>query len=106
MINGRTWFTTCEAYSQTERCRTDIWATTVTKDSRGRYTVQQRWALEDPRLSVRHMAWSVDGDQRLLGIALQAQHDERQERRNAPMIAVWDGSTLTLPPFPYSVPTP
>ena len=63
-------------------------------------TVQQRWALEDPRLSVRHMAWSVDGDQRLLGIALQAQHDERQERRNAPMIAVWDGSTLTLPPCP------
>ena len=41
------WFTQCEAYSQTERCRTDIWATTVTKDSRGRYTVQQRWAFNN-----------------------------------------------------------
>ncbi len=46
-INGRMWFTQCEAYSQTERCRTDIWATTVTKDSRGRYTVQQRWAFNN-----------------------------------------------------------
>src|SRR5699024_11555322 len=28
-VNGRTWHTTCEPYSQTQRCRTDIWATAV-----------------------------------------------------------------------------
>ncbi|RMB61516.1 Ig-like domain repeat protein [Tessaracoccus antarcticus] len=28
-VNGRTWFTTCEPYSQTLRCRTSIWATQV-----------------------------------------------------------------------------
>ncbi|GAB3814803.1 hypothetical protein GCM10028820_11380 [Tessaracoccus terricola] len=28
--NGRLWFTECEAYSQTVRCRTNIWATQVT----------------------------------------------------------------------------
>ncbi|MBB1510606.1 hypothetical protein [Tessaracoccus sp. MC1756] len=25
-VNGREWFTRCEPYSQTTRCRTDIWA--------------------------------------------------------------------------------
>ncbi len=29
-VNGRRWFTTCEPYSQTVRCRTSIWATQVT----------------------------------------------------------------------------
>lgn len=62
--------------------------------------VTRRWTLGDPRLSVRHMAWSVDGDRRLLGIALQAQHDERHERLNAPLLAVWDGDTLSVPPCP------
>ncbi|MHA7860895.1 Ig-like domain-containing protein [Tessaracoccus sp. Y36] len=28
-LNGRNWNTKCEPYSQTERCRTDIWATVV-----------------------------------------------------------------------------
>ncbi len=27
--NGRHWYTTCEPYSQTVRCRTEIWSTTV-----------------------------------------------------------------------------
>ena len=29
-VNGRRWHTTCEPYSQTTRCRTDIWSTQVT----------------------------------------------------------------------------
>lgn len=59
--------------------------------------VLQRWALDDPRLSIRHMAWSRGGDQRLLGIALQAEHDDPARRRRAPLLAVWDGHGLALP---------
>lgn len=62
--------------------------------------ITRRWALGDPRLSVRHMAWSVDADQPLLGIALQAQHDERHERRSAPLLALWNGETLSIAPCP------
>ncbi len=46
VINGRTWFTTCEAYSQTERCRTDIWATVVVKTATG-FEVRQGWAFNN-----------------------------------------------------------
>ncbi|MEO7589424.1 MAG: endo-beta-N-acetylglucosaminidase [Arachnia sp.] len=28
-VNGRHWYTTCEAYSVTQRCRTNIWATQI-----------------------------------------------------------------------------
>ncbi len=28
-VNGRRWYTSCEPYSQTVRCRTDIWSTAV-----------------------------------------------------------------------------
>lgn len=30
-VNGRQWRTTCEPYSRTTRCRTEIWATTVSQ---------------------------------------------------------------------------
>lgn len=59
--------------------------------------VSGRWTLPDARLSLRHMAWSVDGERRLLGIALQAEHDEPDRRRQAPLLALWDGQALTLP---------
>ncbi|WP_461109274.1 family 20 glycosylhydrolase [Tessaracoccus terricola] len=32
-VNGRKWHTTCEPYSQTIRCFTDIWSTQVTHDA-------------------------------------------------------------------------
>ncbi|AQP44052.1 hypothetical protein RPIT_03835 [Tessaracoccus flavus] len=35
LVNGRRWRTVCEAYSQTERCRTEIWATTVRPSGTG-----------------------------------------------------------------------
>lgn len=59
--------------------------------------LRQRWVLDDARLSLRHMAWSEDGERRLLGIALQAEHDDREQRRRAPLLALWDGESLTLP---------
>lgn len=62
-----------------------------------RGTVLQRWTLADRRLSIRHMAWSHGGEQRLLGLALQAEHDDPARRRRAPLLAVWNGRELALP---------
>lgn len=45
-VNGRDWRTTCEPYSQTIRCRTDIWATLVTY-SNGRYTQKAAWTFNN-----------------------------------------------------------
>src|SRR5690606_29990449 len=39
---GREWRTTCEPYSQTERCRTEIWATQVVR-SGSRYVNNTGW---------------------------------------------------------------
>lgn len=58
--------------------------------------IDGRWALPDARLSLRHMAWSA-GPAPLLGIALQAEHDEPAQRAEAPTLAVWDGRALMLP---------
>ena len=40
------WNTTCEAYSQTTRCRTEIWATTVTYNG-ARYVEAQGWVFNN-----------------------------------------------------------
>ena len=41
-VNGRQWFTTCEPYSQTVRCRTSIWSTQV-KYVGGVYVQKTGW---------------------------------------------------------------
>lgn len=59
-----------------------------------------QWTLPDARLSPHHIAWSrpLRSDEApLLGIGLQAEHDAPSERRDAPLLAVWDGRTLTIP---------
>ncbi|GAA4891111.1 hypothetical protein GCM10025789_04760 [Tessaracoccus lubricantis] len=45
-LNGRDWMTTCEAYSQTERCRTEIWATVV-KVEDGQFVRESGWAFNN-----------------------------------------------------------
>ncbi|MHA6523501.1 glycoside hydrolase family 10 protein [Tessaracoccus sp. G1721] len=45
-VNGREWRTTCEPYSQTVRCRTEIWATTVTYTG-GRYVKTTAWVFNN-----------------------------------------------------------
>lgn len=62
--------------------------------------VRGRWTLPDPRLSLRHLAWSrpADGGTPLLGVALQAEHDEARDRAAAPVLATWDGQALKLAP--------
>lgn len=43
-VNGRQWRTTCEKYSATARCRTEIFATTIRRSSTG-YEVVNDWAF-------------------------------------------------------------
>lgn len=59
----------------------------------------RQWRLDDPRLSLRHMAWShapVDGEA-YLGIAIQAEHERAEDRAQAPILAVLDGDRLFAP---------
>ena len=61
-----------------------------------------QWRLQaDPRLSLRHLAWSPDG--RTLGIALQAEHDDATHKNNAPVLALFDGTTLRTVPTPEAM---
>ena len=59
----------------------------------------RQWRLDDRRLSLRHLAWSdppADGAP-LLGIAMQAEHDDSARRAAAPVLAVLDGDRLHVP---------
>lgn len=56
-----------------------------------------QWRLADKRLSLRHMAWGrapAAGGPRVLGIALQAEHDDTAAKTGAPVLALFDGRTL------------
>lgn len=44
--NGRQWRTTCERYSQTQRCRTEIFATTVAQVG-GRFVQRNGWVFNN-----------------------------------------------------------
>lgn len=57
------------------------------------------WSLRDKRLAPHHIAWNrpLAGAPTLLGIGLQAEHDDPTRRRDAPILAVWDGQALTTP---------
>ena len=61
-------------------------------------TLRGRWVLDDARLSLRHLAWrrGVDEEAPLLGVALQAEHDDRVQRERAPVLALWDGAALRV----------
>ena len=59
--------------------------------------LREQWRLEDARLSLRHLAWGSrdpDSGRLLLGIALQAEHDDPAERAAAPLLALFDGRRL------------
>jgi uncharacterized protein len=63
-----------------------------------------QWRLSDPRLSLRHIAWgSAAGQQRVLGIALQAEHADAQRRSAAPVLALFDGQHLRPASLPRSL---
>ena len=54
-----------------------------------------QWRLKDPKLSLRHLAWSQGTAQPMLGIALQAEHADPSARAAAPVLALFDGQTLS-----------
>lgn len=58
-----------------------------------------QWRLDDPQLSIRHLAWSATaaGATPRLGVALQAEHAPAAAREHAPVLAVWEGQQLVLP---------
>lgn len=56
--------------------------------------VRGQWRLGDPRLSLRHLAWGRTARGPVLGIALQAEHDDAGLRSNAPVLALFDGKRL------------
>ncbi|WP_185975738.1 metallophosphoesterase [Tessaracoccus rhinocerotis] len=45
-LNGRRWFTECEPYSQTIRCTTSIWATTVVQGAAG-FRQTNQWVFNN-----------------------------------------------------------
>ena len=55
-----------------------------------------QWRLADQRLSLRHLAWqsAPAGKNPLLGIAIQAEHDDAAQKNRAPVLALFDGSAL------------
>ncbi|MEJ7929821.1 DUF1513 domain-containing protein [Ramlibacter sp. AN1015] len=54
-----------------------------------------QWRLPDARLGLRHLAWGrTAGGDSMLGIALQAEHDDPVAKAAAPVLAVFDGSAL------------
>lgn len=59
----------------------------------------RQWRLDDPRLSLRHLAWSqsLATGKTFLGVAMQAEHDETSKRAAAPILAVLDGDDLRIP---------
>lgn len=54
--------------------------------------MRSQWRLDDPRLSLRHLARHGS----LIGVALQAEHADAAERAAAPLLALCDGRTLRI----------
>ncbi len=64
-------------------------------------SLRGQWRLPDARLSLRHLARATGPSAPLLGVALQAQHDDPAERLAAPVLALFDGRQLqAVPPGP------
>lgn len=55
--------------------------------------VLKKWTLDDPLLSLRHMAQHNSG---LVGIAMQAQHSNSEMQQNAPVLALLDQHGLRV----------
>lgn len=59
----------------------------------------RQWKLDDARMSMRHLALNTAplSGKRLIGIAMQAEHDDAPRRATAPVLAVLDGGELRIP---------
>ncbi|WP_298210397.1 DUF1513 domain-containing protein [Acidovorax sp.] len=65
--------------------------------------IARQWRLDDPRLGMRHIAWSraasggAQPEPPRLGVSLQAEHDSPARRAEAPILAVLENNRLELP---------
>ena len=68
-------------------------------------SLRGQWTLPDARLSIRHLAWGMTLRnaglaEPVLGVALQAEHDDGFLRQRAPVLALWRLSTGLRPAEP------
>lgn len=61
--------------------------------------LMNQWRLSDPRLSLRHLAWHGQ----VLGVSLQAEHDDVNQKKQAPVLAVLRDNKLHLANQPQSL---
>jgi uncharacterized protein len=54
----------------------------------------QAWRLQDPMLSMRHLAACAVRGSLCIGVALQAEHSDADKKQHAPILAVLDGEAL------------
>ncbi|WP_052459675.1 leucine-rich repeat domain-containing protein [Tessaracoccus massiliensis] len=88
-VNGRRWNTACEPYSATERCRTDIWATTVVEVD-GEYEVRQGWAFNNlTYLPAKRATWAGNP---LAETGAWTAEDGRQWRTECDTVATGSGA--------------
>lgn len=66
----------------------------------GSGALRGQWRLADPRLSIRHLARHAGG---VVGIALQAEHDDEAARFSAPLLALFDGQALRTAAQPQAL---
>lgn len=59
-----------------------------------------QWRMDDERLSLRHLAWGSKEDRQVLGVALQAEHDDPRVKAEAPVFALFDGQSLRAAEMP------
>lgn len=59
LVNGRQWKTDCQPYStRITRCRTDIWATVISRDATGNFRQSVGWAFNNLTYkAVDHKLW-------------------------------------------------
>ncbi|AQP43624.1 LamG-like jellyroll fold domain-containing protein [Tessaracoccus flavus] len=102
-VNGRMWYTECEPYSQTTRCRTEIWSTTVHRVD-GRFVQVTGWHFNNltylPRMTREQ--WSanplgVPGEWTSQGRSWRTECDTPATGQNGCRSYIWTsyvGSTL------------
>ena len=87
-MNGRRWYTSCEPYSQTVRCRTEIWSTQVPYRA-GTYVKDTGWHFNNltylPYMT--HQQWgnnplAIEGEWTSAGRMWRTECDTAQTGRN------------------------
>ncbi len=110
-VNGRDWRTSCESYSQTKRCTTDIRATQVTHND-GRYVSTSGWVfnnmtyLPSPRKMWTKNNLGKNADWTSNGRTWRTECDTAATGRNGCRSYIWSSavvSTKTSSGYRYSM---